>query len=118
MSDRQVLFELKEKAKWARDLEERKAAVKQLLSHGQDAIPSLEEILNVTAYEDIRLACAGAIRALLADSGKSIGAAGTTSDTKAEPATTNALNQEDQKKEQLPEKKGKSGEGAAKLAAS
>ncbi len=64
MSDTKAFFELKEKAKWARDVEEKKTAIKELSSYGEKAIPFLEEIRNVTAYEDIRSACIEAIRSI------------------------------------------------------
>jgi hypothetical protein len=58
------LFELKEKAKWSRDTQERKLAISGMLSHGANALASLEEIFNVSAYEDIRAACLDAIRSI------------------------------------------------------
>ncbi len=33
-----------------------------LSTHGQQAVPALEEIMNITAYDDIRAACMEAIR--------------------------------------------------------
>ena len=68
MSDRTTIFELKEKAKWSADPREKKAAIKELSTHGQAAIPQLEEILTITAYEEIRTDCAEAIKAILANS--------------------------------------------------
>lgn len=64
MSDKSILFELKEKAKWSRDPEEKKAAIKELTTQGPNALPQLEEILNITAYEEIRKACAEAISSI------------------------------------------------------
>jgi tetratricopeptide (TPR) repeat protein len=63
---------LKEKAKWSSDLEERKAAIKKLSTHGEDTISVLQEIMNITAYEDIRNACAEAIKSIQATSSSSI----------------------------------------------
>jgi len=60
-----ALFELKERAKWSYDPEERKTAIRELTMHGTSAVPSLEEILSVTAYEDIKKACAEAIKDIL-----------------------------------------------------
>jgi hypothetical protein len=69
-------YELKEKAKWSRDIEERKTASRELSSHGEKALPSLEEIRNMTAYEDIRSACIEAIRSIIGEKGsQSSGAA-------------------------------------------
>jgi hypothetical protein len=58
------LFELKEKAKWARDSQERKLAITGMISHGAVAVSSLEEIFNVSIYEDIRAACIDAIKSI------------------------------------------------------
>ncbi len=62
--DRMTLFELKEKAKWSSDLEERKAAIKELSTHGENAISELQEIASITAYEDIKNACSEAIKSM------------------------------------------------------
>lgn len=62
--DRMTLFELKEKAKWSSDPEEKKAAIKELSTHGENAIFELQEIMNITAYEDIKNACAEAIKSM------------------------------------------------------
>jgi hypothetical protein len=67
MSGSPTLFELKEKAKWSHNMEEKRTAIRELSNYGQDAIPPLEEILNITAYEDIKRACAEAIKAVLAN---------------------------------------------------
>jgi hypothetical protein len=58
------IFELKEKAKWSKEVAEKKNAIKELTAHGDRAIPALDEILSVTAYEDIRAACMEAIKAI------------------------------------------------------
>ena len=63
MSDKSV-YELKETAKWSHDAEEKKAAIMALSTKGPSAIPQLEEVLTITAYEEIRHACAEAIRAI------------------------------------------------------
>jgi hypothetical protein len=63
--DRMTLFfELKEKAKWSSDPEEKKAAIKELSTHGENAISELQEIMSITAYEDIKNACAEAIKSM------------------------------------------------------
>ena len=94
MSDRRGFYELKEKAKWSRDMEEKKMAIRELSSHGEKALPSLEEIRNVTAYEDIRLACIEAIRSIKGEKGSQPPGVATTDikkkkeikdETKAEP---------------------------------
>ena len=62
--DRRTLFELKEKAKWSTVPEESKAAIKELSNHGGDAMSELQEIMRITAYEDIKNACAEAIMSI------------------------------------------------------
>src|SRR5262249_37036148 len=62
-----TLYELKQRAKWSGESKEKKLAITGMLAHGSKAISSLEEIFNVTAYEDIRSACADAIRTIKGD---------------------------------------------------
>jgi hypothetical protein len=57
------MWDLKETAKWSDNPEERKAAIKTLSARGETAVPSLEEIMAVTAYEEIRMACIEAMKA-------------------------------------------------------
>jgi hypothetical protein len=57
-----MIWDLKETAKWASNPEEKKAAIRSLSAQGAAAVPSLEEIMGVTAYDDIKVACAEAIR--------------------------------------------------------
>jgi hypothetical protein len=64
LSESQVLWELKEKAKWSHDIEECKRAVSELSRHGEKALPALEEVLNVAAYEVVKAACIEAIKAV------------------------------------------------------
>jgi len=64
VSDKPTLFELKEKAKWSHNNVEKKEAISELSEYGYDAIPGLKEILNITAYEDIRTACIDAIKSI------------------------------------------------------
>lgn len=61
------LFELKEKAKWSRDNQEKKLAITGMLSHGATALQSLEEVFAVSAYEDIKEACVEAIKSIRAE---------------------------------------------------
>jgi hypothetical protein len=58
------MWELKETAKWARNPGERKAAVKALSTRGEEALSSLEEVFAVTAYDEVRSACAEAIKSV------------------------------------------------------
>ena len=64
--DRRTLFELKEKAKWSSDPEEKKAAIKELSTHGENAISELQEIMSITSDDDIRNACVEAIKSMRA----------------------------------------------------
>ena len=56
--------ELKLIAKWSADNNEKRKAISELVHHGDDALPAIEEIFNVTAFEEIREACIGAIKAI------------------------------------------------------
>jgi len=62
MSEPQTLFELMQKAKWSHNLEEQKSAIRELSKYGEEAITQLQEILSVTAYDDIKAACTDAIK--------------------------------------------------------
>lgn len=112
MSDPSALYELKETAKWSHKSEERLSAVRQLAMKGPNAIPQLEEIRNITAYEDIKSACAEAIRAI-ANTGDGRITEPTTSDNN-DASRSLKLPAKSQKKE---EKEGESqGEAYMKLA--
>lgn len=58
------MHELKEMAKWSRSQQEMKTAINELAARGEIALPVLEEILNVTAHEDIKATCIEAIKAV------------------------------------------------------
>lgn len=58
------MWNLKETAKWSSNPEERKAAVQSLSARGEAAMPSLEEIMSVTAYEEVKAACIEAIKSV------------------------------------------------------
>jgi hypothetical protein len=47
-----------------------KTAINELSARGDIALPALEEILTVTAYEDIKAACIEAIKAIKEKKGK------------------------------------------------
>jgi hypothetical protein len=85
MSDKMTLFELKEKAKWSSDPEEKKAAIKELSTHGENAISELKEIMSITAYEDIKNACAEAIKSMQARSGVEVNKTYTTNSSNSAP---------------------------------
>ncbi len=46
------VFELKETAKWSSKMDERRAAINELVRRGQTAIPTLEEIRDVALTND------------------------------------------------------------------
>ena len=54
--------DLAKEAKWASDSETQKESIEELASHGQEAIPVLEDVKTVTAHEDIRQEVESAIR--------------------------------------------------------
>jgi hypothetical protein len=64
LNDDKSIWELKEQAKWSNNPQERKDAITNLSARGAEALPSLDEIMSVTAYDDIRAACIEAIRSL------------------------------------------------------
>jgi hypothetical protein len=100
--DRRILFELKEKAKWSSDPEEKKAAIKELSTHGENAISELQEIMSITAYEDIKKACAEAIKSMRARNNVEVNETYTTNSSKsAEDVTTKDQKKEKFEKEEL-----------------
>ena len=115
MSDKMTLFELKENAKWSRDPEEKKAAIKELSTHGENAISELQEIMNITAYEDIKNACAEAIKSIQARSKVEIHETSSTNDSSNSTAdvTTTA---KDQKKEKVENEAESARESGVRLA--
>jgi hypothetical protein len=97
--DRMKLFELKEKAKWSSDPEEKKAAIKELSTHGENAISELQEIMSITAYEDIKDACTEAIKSIQARSSVEVNKTYITTDSSKSTAdVTTTTTAKDQKK--------------------
>lgn len=85
--DRMTLFfELKEKAKWSSDPEEKKAAIKELSTHGENAISELQEIMSITAYEDIKSACAEAIKSMRDRNNVEVNKTSSTNDSSSDSA--------------------------------
>jgi hypothetical protein len=64
VSEEKKIWQLKEAAKWADDIEAKKTAINELSSRGETAISTLEEILNVAMHEDIKKICIDAIKAI------------------------------------------------------
>ena len=81
-----LFFELKEKAKWSSDPEEKKAAIKELSTHGENAIFELQEIMSITAYEDIKSACAEAIKSMRDRNNVEVHKTSSTNDSSSNPA--------------------------------
>jgi hypothetical protein len=100
MSDSSILYELKETAKWSHNAEERRSAVSQLATKGPSALPQLEEILSITAYEDIKIACAEAIRGIGAAKSEDLTDAGPSDVAKeSQPAKPPSKDQKKEDKE-------------------
>jgi hypothetical protein len=56
-------WQLKESAKWSLEVDERRRAIRELVSgYGRDAIQAIEEVRDVSAYDEIRKACIEAIK--------------------------------------------------------
>jgi len=64
MSEEVDIRQLKETAKWSNDPIKKKTAIRELSVRGETAISALQEILNVTAYDEIKRACMVAIKAI------------------------------------------------------
>lgn len=110
-----TLFELKENAKWASDPEEKKTAIKALSNHGEDAISELQEIMSITAYEDIKNACAEAIISIQARSKAQI--TKTSSENDSNTSTDDIITTaKDQKKEEIADKEEATRETGVRLA--
>jgi hypothetical protein len=62
--DQDRLHQLKEDAKWASSIEGQIRAVKELGTLGEVALPSLEEVLQVSVRDEIKQCCTEAIRNL------------------------------------------------------
>lgn len=66
--DQERLHQLKEDAKWGSSLKGQIDAVRQLGTLGKAALPSLEEVLQVSVREEIKRCCVEAIEKLGRDS--------------------------------------------------
>jgi hypothetical protein len=64
VADSERIRELKLAAKWGMDTEEKKKAVSELLQFGNEGVSAIQEILAVTAYDDVKQACLDAIRSI------------------------------------------------------
>ncbi len=63
-SNSDTIKELKLTAKWSVDSNEKKKAILQLLRYGDEARPAIEEVLSITAYNDVKQACLNVISSL------------------------------------------------------
>jgi hypothetical protein len=114
MSDITTLFELKEKAKWSTDPEEKKVAIKELSTYGENAISELQEIMSITAYEEIRNACAEAIKSMGTRNNVEINKTYTTDSSNSTADVTTTA--KDQKKEKIKNEAEGAGETGVRLA--
>jgi hypothetical protein len=98
-----TLFELKEKAKWSSDPEEKRAAIKELSTHGENAIFELQEIMSITAYDDIKNTCAEAIKSMQARKGVEVNETSATANdsSSSSNSATDVVATKDQKKEKF-----------------
>ena len=56
-------WQLKESAKWSLEVDERRRAIRELArGYGSDAIQAIQEIKDVSAYDEIKSACIEAIK--------------------------------------------------------
>lgn len=115
-SNRMTLFELKENAKWASDPEEKKTAIKELSNHGEDAISELQEIMSITAYEDIKNACAEAIISIQARSKVQITEEISPENDSNSSIDVDITKTKDQKKEEIADKEEATRETGLRLA--
>jgi hypothetical protein len=66
-------WELKQAAKWSLQVHEKKRAIAHLLhDYGRGALPALLEIRETTVYEEIKEACADAIKSAKIRADKSV----------------------------------------------
>jgi len=63
-TDSDRIRELKMTAKWSTDGDEKKNAISQLLRYGDEGKFAIQEVLSVTAYDDVKEACIEAIRSI------------------------------------------------------
>jgi hypothetical protein len=63
-TDSDRIRELKMTAKWSTDGDEKKGAISELLQYGDKGILAIQEVLSVTAYDDVKQACIEAIRSI------------------------------------------------------
>jgi hypothetical protein len=56
-------WQLKASAKWSLEVDERRRAIRELVSgYGRDAIQAIQEVKDVSAYDEIKRACIEAIK--------------------------------------------------------
>jgi hypothetical protein len=111
VSEAKQVYDLKESAKWSHDVEEKKLAINQLSSLGEKALPSLEEILNVTAYEEIKAICLDALKSIREGKKRVVG------DEKSSASGSAAATTADvKKKEQKEATEGEAGKARSRLA--
>lgn len=93
MLDDTAIRHLKETAKWSDDPEQKITAIKELTTHGENALTALQEIMNVTVYDEIKAACIDAIKAAKEKDS-------TTADVKSSITASNKKNEDQEKDEE------------------
>ena len=63
-TDSDRIRELKMTAKWSTDGDEKKGAISELLQYGDKGILAIQEVLSVTAYDNVKQACIDAITSI------------------------------------------------------
>lgn len=58
------IWELKEEAKWAPNVEKQMEAIRKLGAFGPEAVTPLEEILSISARNEVRLCCIDAMKSI------------------------------------------------------
>lgn len=58
------IWELKEEAKWAPNVEKQMEAIMKLVTFGPAAFSPLEEILSISARNEVRLCCIDAMKSI------------------------------------------------------
>ena len=88
-ADPERIRELKLAAKWSSDNYEKKQAVLQLMQLGDKALPAIQEVLAITAYDDVKQTCIEAISLLGRDQKKQVPSAAKTNHKSKKAKTKN-----------------------------
>lgn len=92
ISDSERIRELRLTAKWGLDNEEKRRAIFGLLKYGNAGLASIREVLDVTAYNDIKQACIDAIKSVGRKQMKTLNKDGNSSKKNRKPSTAKRKN--------------------------